>query len=53
MKTYDILELELILEEVSKLPRTTDTTFIPPDLLDIVEEHIFHYGKSTKEARVS
>ena len=50
MKTYDILELELIVEEASKLPRTTDTTYIPPDLLGLVEERIFYYGKSTKEA---
>ena len=33
--------LDLILEEVAKLPRTTDTSYVPPDVLELVNERIF------------
>ena len=45
MINWDHYELKLILEEVSKLPRTTDTCYVPPDVIDLVEERIFNHGK--------
>lgn len=45
MINWDHYHLKLILEEVSKLPRTTDTCYTPPDVIDLVEERIFNYGK--------
>jgi hypothetical protein len=40
---WEHYELKLILEEVSKLPKTTDTCYTPPDVLDLVEERLFNY----------
>ena len=35
------IELQLIGEEIAKLPRTTDTSYVPPDVLELVDERIF------------
>jgi hypothetical protein len=43
MTEYTAIELELILEEVAKLPRTTDTSYVPPDVLELVEQRIWNY----------
>lgn len=40
---YAWIELELILEEVAKLPVTTDTCGIIPDVLDLVEDRLWDY----------
>ena len=42
------LETKLILEEVAKLPRTTDTSYVPPDVLELVDERLFDYEWSIK-----
>ena len=36
-------QTQLILEEVAKLPRTTDTSYVPPDVLELVDERLFNY----------
>lgn len=36
-------QTQLILEEVAKLPRTTDTSYVPPDVLELVDERLFDY----------
>ena len=36
-------QTQLILEEVAKLPRTTDTSHTPPDVLELVYERLFDY----------
>lgn len=36
-------QTQLILEEVAKLPRTTDTSYTPPDVLELVYERLFDY----------
>jgi hypothetical protein len=43
MTEYTTIELQLILEEVAKLPRTTDTSYVPPDVLELVEQRFFDY----------
>jgi hypothetical protein len=43
MIDYTLMELELICEEVAKLPRTTDTSYVPPDVLELMEQRIFDY----------
>lgn len=43
---YTLIELELILEEVAKIPKTKDTCYVPPDVLDLVYEKIFYYEKA-------
>jgi hypothetical protein len=40
---YTLIEFELICEEVAKLPRTTDTSYVPPDVLELVEQRIWDY----------
>ena len=35
------LETKLILEEIAKLPRTTDTSYVTPDVLELVNERFF------------
>lgn len=45
---YALIELELILEEIAKLPRTTDTCGFIPDVLELVEQRIFDYECSTR-----
>jgi hypothetical protein len=40
---YTLIELELIFEEVAKLPRTTDTSYVVPDVLELVEQRIWDY----------
>jgi hypothetical protein len=40
---FDLFETKLILEEVAKLPRTTDTSYVTPDVLELVYERIFNY----------
>jgi hypothetical protein len=37
------MELELICEEVAKLPRTTDTSYVPPDVLELMEQRLWNY----------
>jgi hypothetical protein len=37
------MELELICEEVAKLPKTTDTSYVPPNVLELVQQRIFDY----------
>ena len=34
------LETKLILEEVAKLPKTTDTSYVVPDVLDLVRQRV-------------
>ena len=43
MIDYSLMELELILEEIAKLPRTTDTSYIIPDVLELVHERLWNY----------
>jgi hypothetical protein len=43
MIDYTTIELELICEEVAKLPRTTDTSYVPPDVLELVEQRLWNY----------
>ena len=43
MIDYVWIELELIFEKVTKLPRTTDTSYWVPDVLELVEQRIFDY----------
>ena len=43
MIDYTLMELELICEEVAKLPRTTDTCGVTPDVLELVYERFFDY----------
>jgi hypothetical protein len=40
---YTLIEFELIMEEIAKLPRTTDTSYSPPDVLELVDERLFDY----------
>ncbi len=40
---YALIEYELIMEEVAKLPRTTDTSYLPPDVLELVEQRFWNY----------
>jgi len=40
---FDLFETKLILEEVAKLPRTTDTSYVTPDVLELVRQRIFDY----------
>jgi hypothetical protein len=37
------MELELICEEVAKLPRTTDTSYVTPDVLELMEQRLWNY----------
>ena len=37
------IELQLIFEEVAKLPRTTDTSYVTPDVLELVYERFFDW----------
>jgi len=48
MKDYITIELELIFEEIAKLPRTTDTCYVPPSVLDLVLERLFNYEFNEK-----
>jgi hypothetical protein len=43
MIDYTLIELELICEEVAKLPRTTDTSYVPPDVLELMEQRLWNY----------
>ena len=40
---FDTLITKLILEEVAKLPRTTDTSYVPPDVVELVYERLFNF----------
>lgn len=40
---YTLIEYEIILEEIAKLPRTTDTSYVPPDVLELVEDRLWNY----------
>ncbi len=42
---YTMIEYELIMEEIAKLPRTTDTSYVPPDVLELVEDRLWDYGQ--------
>jgi hypothetical protein len=41
MIDYTLIEFELICEEVAKLPRTTDTSYVVPDVLELVKQRIW------------
>ncbi len=43
MTDYTLIEFELICEEVAKLPKTTDTSYVPPNVLELVQQRIFDY----------
>ena len=43
MTDYTLMELELICEEVAKLPKTTDTSYVPPNVLELVEDRLWDY----------
>ena len=43
MTDYTLMELKLICEEVAKLPKTTDTFYVSPDVLELVEQRIWDY----------
>ena len=43
MIDYTTIELELIFEEVAKLPKTTDTSYVTPDVLELVEQRLWDY----------
>ena len=36
-------QTQLILEEIAKLPRTTDTSYVPPDVVDLAYERLFNF----------
>ena len=40
---FDTLKNKLILEEVAKLPRTIDTSYVPPDVVELVYERLFNF----------
>jgi hypothetical protein len=40
---YTTIEIELIFEEVAKLPRTTDTSYVVPDVLELVLQRLLDY----------
>ena len=42
---YTTIEIELIFEEVAKLPRTTDTCGATPDVLELVLQRFLNYEK--------
>jgi hypothetical protein len=46
MTNYALIEFELILEEVSRLPVSTDTCGTIPDVLDLVDQRLFDYEKT-------
>ena len=35
-------QTQLILEEVAKLPRTTDTSYVLPDVVELVNERLLN-----------
>jgi len=41
MINYALIELELILEEVAKLPKATDTCGTIPSVLDLVDQRLW------------
>ena len=43
MIDYTLIEIELIFEEVVKLPKTTDTSYVVPDVLELVLQRILDY----------
>jgi hypothetical protein len=43
MTDYTLTELELICEEVAKLPKTTDTSYVVPDVVELVRQRIWDY----------
>jgi len=45
MIDYTLIEFELILEEVARLPVSTDTCGTIPDVLDLVEQRLWDYEK--------
>ncbi len=40
---YSMIEYELIMEEIAKLPKTTDTSYVLPDVLELVEDRLWDY----------
>jgi len=36
-------QTQLIFEEIAKLPKTTDTSYVPPDVVELVDERLFNY----------
>ena len=45
MIDYTTIELELIFEEIAKLPKTTGTCGTIPDVLDLVLQRLLDYEK--------
>ncbi len=43
MIDYTLIEFELICEEVAKLPKTTDTSYVIPVVLELVRQRIWDY----------
>lgn len=43
MTDYTLIEFELICEEVAKLPRTTDTCYVVPDVVELVLQRSLDY----------
>jgi hypothetical protein len=43
MFDYSLIQFKLILEEVAKLPKITDTCGVAPDVLELVEQRIWDY----------
>ncbi len=40
---YALIEYEIIMEEIAKLPKTTDTSYVLPDVLELVEDRLWDY----------
>jgi hypothetical protein len=40
---YTLIKFQLICDEVAKLPKTTDTSYVVPDVLELVEQRIWDY----------
>lgn len=45
MTIIELIQYGYIFEEVAKLPRITDTSYVPPDVLELVDERLFNYKK--------
>ena len=43
MNIIELFQYGYILEEVAKLLRTTDTSYVPPDVVELADERLFNY----------
>jgi hypothetical protein len=41
-------QTQLLFEEIAKLPRTTDTSYVPPDVVDLADERLFDCERSVR-----